>query len=192
VTRREFLASSALASASLIGAEAPNRVPRPAPDFSFQLPNGSAASLQQYRGKVICAQFLLTTCPHCQHASELLSKLQKEYSARGFQPIGIAYNPMSKMLIDDYVRDHKVTFPVGAAEREPAIDFLGYSQEERVSVPQIVFIDRKGIIRYQSQQLNDAEAATEQNLRSWIEKLLAEPAGAVKPATKASTKAGKR
>jgi peroxiredoxin len=192
VTRRKLLAGAVASAACLSGADAKNRVPRPAPDFAFQLANGSTGSLQQHRGKVVCAQFLLTTCPHCQHASELLSRLQKEYGPRGFQPIGIAYNPMSKMLIDDYVRDHKVTFPVGAAEREPAIDFLGYSQEERVSVPQIVFIDRKGIIRYQSQQLNDAEAATEQNLRFWIEKLLAEPAGASRPSSRPASKTGKR
>ncbi|HYZ85878.1 MAG TPA: TlpA disulfide reductase family protein [Bryobacteraceae bacterium] len=170
------LCVSALPGLKLISAEAGNKVPRPAPPLQYELPNGSMESLSKYRGKVVCVQFLYTTCPHCQVASQLLSKLNTEYGPRGFQPIGVAFNPMAKVVVADYVRDYKVNFPVGSTQREPAMQFLGYSPDERISVPQIVFIDRKGIIRQQSRQNNDGETAAEPNLRQMIELLLKEPA----------------
>lgn len=180
MNRRHCLAT--LAAAPLFATGTGNTVPRKSPPFTYELANGTE-SLSKYAGKVICVQFLFTTCPHCQVASQLLSKLNTEFGPRGFQPIGVSFNPMSKMLNADYVRDFHVSFPVGAASREAVMTYLGYSPEERISVPQIVFIDRKGTIRQQSKQTNDANAATEANLRSMIELLLKE-GGAAKAASK--------
>jgi thiol-disulfide isomerase/thioredoxin len=159
-------------------------VPRPAPEFSAKLPNGGQILLSKYRGKVVALEFLFTTCPHCQHASQLMSQLQTEYGPKGFQALGVAFNDMSQMLVSDFVRDFKVNYPVGFSTREPVNTFLQNDPNNALHVPQIVFIDRKGMIRHQSLPRGDANTATETFMRKTIEGLLKEPAAtATKPTT---------
>ncbi len=181
-----IVATLLLASiAPLVGAE----IPRKAPEFVIYLPDGSQKLLSSYRGKVVVLEFAFTTCSHCQHSAEMLTKLQKEYGAKGFQPLAVAFNPMAKMLVPDFVRDYKVGFPVGySTERDPVNNFLQNPPNEALHVPQLVFIDRKGMIRKQSLPRNDVEMADEKNVRKLIETLLAEPAGGGTAPAKAAAK----
>jgi len=142
-------------------------------------------------GKVVVLEFLFTTCPHCQHASQLMTQLQKEYGPKGFQPIGVAFNDMSKMLVPDFVRDFKVGFPVGYAQREAVNLFLQNPPENALHVPQLVFIDRKGVVRKQSLPRNDGDTAAEANVRKEIELLLSEPAGGASSKAKPASTAKK-
>ena len=41
-------------------------------------------------------------------------------------------------------------FPVGVSNRSTVLGYLGISELERIGVPQIIVIDRKGVIREQS------------------------------------------
>src|SRR3982751_6289400 len=152
-------------------------IPRKAPELAIQLPDGSQKLLSSFRGKVVVLEFVFTTCPHCQHSCQLLSQLQKEYGPKGFQPLAVAWNDMAKMLVPDFVKENHVTFPVGYADRNLVNTYLQNPPEEALSVPQIVFIDRKGMIRMQSLPRNDASTGSEANIRGMIEKLLAEKAG---------------
>jgi len=168
------------------------QIPRKAPEFAIQMPDGSQKLLSSYRGKVVVLEFIFTTCPHCQHSCQLLSQLQKEYGPRGFQPLAVAWNDMAKMMVPDFVREFKVTFPVGYGDRNVVNNFLQNPPEEMLHVPQIVFIDRKGMIRMQSLPRNDGATGTEANIRGMIEKLLAEKATSAGPvSTKAKTSAKK-
>ena len=167
-------------------------VPRKAPEFVIQLPQGGQKLLSEYRGKVVCIEFLFTTCPHCQHSSQVLSQFQTEFGAKGFQALGVAFNPMSKMLVPDFVRENRVNFPVGYAEREPVNDFLQNPHDSAMHVPQLVFIDRKGMVRRQSLPRNDPNTNTPAEMRKTIEQLLAEPAPAATSGTKRSAPARKK
>jgi thiol-disulfide isomerase/thioredoxin len=149
--------------------------PRPAPEFELKFPGNPPQLLSSYKGKVVALEFLFTTCPHCQHASQVFSKLSAEYGARGFQPLGVAFNEMSKMLVPDFVKNYQVTYPVGFSERDKVLDFLGISAVERFVVPQIVWIDRKGMIRSQTPALGDEKTLKEEYWREMLEKLLKEP-----------------
>lgn len=179
---RTAILTLALAGASLFAAD----IPRKAPEFVVQLPQGGQKLLSDYRGKVVCVEFLYTTCPHCQHGSQVLSKFQNEFGAKGFQALGIAFNPMSKMLVPDFVKQFNVNFPVGFAERDQVVSFLQYPIDEALHVPQLVFIDRKGMVRKQSLPRNDSDTGTEANMRKLIEQLLAEPASAASTKKKSS------
>jgi hypothetical protein len=170
---RALTAGLILTLATAVAAE----VPRKAPEFAMQMPEGGYKLLSSYRGKVVALEFLYTTCPHCQHASVLMNQLLKEYGPQGFQPLGVAFNPMSKMLVADFVRQFGVSYPIGYSEREPVVSFLANDPNEALHVPQIVFIDKKGMIRQQSLPRGDTNTATEANMRRMIETLLKEPAG---------------
>lgn len=180
---RELLGCVALLALPLGAAQ----VPRPAPEFVIKLPNGEQLLLSQFRGKVVALEFLLTTCPACQDASRTLEALYKQYRARGFQPIGVAFNDMAMMLVPDYIKNLGLTFPVGVGTRESVMDFLQHSPIMRMMVPQLVFVDRKGIIRAQYGGDDPFFLDKEKNMRVQIEALLAEPGqsgGAKSPAGK--------
>jgi thiol-disulfide isomerase/thioredoxin len=133
-------------------------------------------------------ELLFTTCPHCQAAARLISKLQDEYGPKGFQALGAGFDPDAKTNAPGFVQSNHVTFPIGYLTREAATSFLGITPETRLSVPQIVFVDKKGVIRQQSLPLYDEKAATEENLRNMIETLLKEPGGAAKKPVATSVK----
>lgn len=172
--------------------------PRPSPEFTLNLQGGKQELLSKYRGKVCLVEFLFTTCPHCQHTAQTLSKLQAELGPQGFQPIGIAFNEMASMLVPDFVKNYGATFPVAWANRDNVLTYLGVSPMERFVVPQIVIIDKKGVIRAQSSPLGDANLQDEAYLRKMIIGLLKEPgpagaapAPAQAPAKKAAVPATK-
>src|SRR5579871_1311462 len=125
-------------------------VPRPAPEFVVHYPDGSQALLSSSKGKVVALTFIYTTCIHCQHASQAFSKLYTEYSPRGFQVVSVAFNEMANLFVSDFVKNNGITFKVGFSPLDPVLQFLGISPIERYEVPQIVWIDRNGIIRAQT------------------------------------------
>ena len=158
-------------------------VPRQSPEYALMLPGGKQELLSKYKGKVVALEFLFTTCPHCQKSATFLSKLQREYGAKGFQALGVAINPDPDLAT--FTSQYATAFPVGAGTRDSAFQFLQHSiMAPNFYVPQMVFIDKKGIIRGQYSG-NDAFLGDQQesNIRAMVDKLLAEPAGA-KPAPK--------
>ena len=74
---------------------------------------------------------------------------------------------------------------MGFSARTPVLNYLGISEVERIGVPEIVVIDRKGVIREQSPTEGGGPLTNEMHLRSVIESLLAEGEG-----TKAPVKSG--
>ena len=176
---RLFVLAAALGISGAVFAAPP--VPRPSPEFVIALPpvnSGKQLLLSQFKGKVVALEFLFTTCPHCQHEAGLLTKLYRELGPRGFEPVGVGINPMAGMLVPDFVRDYQVGFPVGYSERDPALGYMGISVMERWVVPQLLLIDRKGVIRYQTPALGAEEVQNEAWLRGKIEELLKEGAPA--------------
>ena len=180
----------ALLGCIAVASAAAAEVPRKAPEFTIKMPKGDPVYLSQYRGKVVALEFLFTTCPHCQHASQLMSRLQTEYGPKGFQAVGVAFNDMSHMLVPDFVRDYKVNYPVGYSSREAVYGFLQGDSSQAIHVPQLVYIDRKGVIRHQSLPQNDGTSASEGFMRQTIENLLKETAAA--PAKAGAKKAARK
>src|SRR5437763_9272192 len=149
---------------SALHAEAPG-VPRKAPEFVLNFPDAQQKLLSSYRGKVVALLFIHTTCPHCQQASATFSKLNTEYASRGFQPIDVAWNDMANILVGDFVKNYGINYPVAYATRNSVLEYLGISPIVRSVVPQILWIDRKGMIRSQTPPLGDEKMLTEKYWR---------------------------
>lgn len=164
--RRLLLAS--LAFLPLVAAD----VPRTAPEFTVRMTNGKDIQLSEYKGKVVVVEFLLTTCPHCQRASQALNRVYRELGPRGLQPIGVAMNEMAHMRVEEYVKQFNLDFPVGWSPREPAIAFLEHPVMLMLSFPNLVIIDREGKIQRQIPGGDPFFANEEQNLRDAILPLL--------------------
>jgi len=159
-----------LAFSSLLPAKPP--VPRPAAEFSCPDADGRTISLSKFKGKVVIAQFLITDCPHCQALPKVLTKLQNEFGPRGFQAFGVAINDATPEMVRSYVKDHQLDIPVGYAPHDQAIRYLGFSAVERIGVPQVMVIDRHGIVQSQSDPLGTPDLQNETYLRKLISNLL--------------------
>jgi peroxiredoxin len=149
-------------------------VPRPAPNLSFSLPNGKTVSLNDYKGKVVAVEVLMTTCPACQRTSGTMQKLYQELGPKGFQPLGLAINDTTGALVPAFVRDQGLSYPVGFGDRDKAMAFLQHSMMMTLMVPQVVIVDKDGTIRAQLDGTNDFFRNEEANLRKLVESLLAE------------------
>lgn len=148
-------------------------MPRKAPEIKIVQPDGKQTLLSSYRGKVVALAFIFTTCPHCQAESGVLSKLHTELGPKGFQPLAIAFNDNAGMLVNDFVKNFHVNFPVGFAPRKTVTDYLQLDDNVQWNVPQMVLIDRRGMIVAQSTPVGSPELQEEEPLRQKIVDLLA-------------------
>lgn len=141
------LSTFLLAAVSLVAADTSSL--RKAPELAFTVPGQGQKLLSQYRGKVVALEFIFTTCPHCQAASHVMTKFQTELGPKGLQVIDIAVNENADLLVDNFVKDYHVGFPVGYTPSSQMISFMGW-KDGRFVVPQLVLIDREGFIHYQT------------------------------------------
>jgi peroxiredoxin len=121
---------------------------------------------------------MFTTCPHCQAEAQMLTRLLKDMGPRGLSVLGVAFNDNAAVLVPGFVQQYNVGFPVGAADRQTVLNYLGISEMVRWVVPQVVVIDRKGNIRAESPAQGDPNLQTESYMRELLDTLLKEPAGA--------------
>lgn len=191
-----LLACLALIASSIFAADAPGA--RKAPELAFHLPGQGEKLLSQYRGKVVAIEFILTTCPHCQAAAKTNSQLEKDYAARGFEMIDLAINAYDNggtdqtavPLVQYFAQTYGAEFPVGWVNRDHMMSFMNFSIMDRMVVPQIVLIDRKGIIQYQTPAISGPEwekVMNEPSLRAHIEELVATPHATPKKALHVAT-----
>ncbi len=147
-------------------------VPRVAAEVTMQLSNGKQLLLSSFKGKVVALEFLLTTCSHCQRCSGILQQMYQEFGPKGFQPLGAAINPNAQTLIPEYIQKLGLKFPVGATPQSMAYEFLGSTMMEPLQMPQLVFIDRKGIVQAYYPGDGDFFKNEEVNMRNQIEAML--------------------
>jgi peroxiredoxin len=191
LTRRVFAALLLCGAATIQGAE----LPRPSPDFTFVMPDGAQKKLSDYKGKVILAEFLLTTCGHCQNTAKVLNRIQKEYGPKGVQVVGISIrNDTTADELRQFAAQYGGNgFPVGKTPDPGNVyTYLQHSiMNPNFYVPQIVVIDRGFTIREYfpggDPRLQNEEVA----LRGALDKVLAGRDAGRKPAP-AAVKSRKR
>lgn len=150
-------------------------LPRKSPDFKIVEPSGKQTMLSSYRGKVILLGFFATWCSHCQDTAKIFAGLQQAFGGEGLQAIGIAINPeVNQATAREFQRLYAPNFPIGLSNADAAVTYLDISVMERWVYPQVVLIDRKGIIRAQSDSKGTPELQSVVGLRPRIEALLKE------------------
>ena len=161
-------------------------IPRKMGEFGFELPNGRQALLSNYKGKTILLSFFSSTCSHCQSASKYIEKMSKEFGP-AFQPIGVCFDPMAKMLVPEFISKQGLTYPVGAATNDQVLEYVQHPAKMIPYVPMFVLIDKTGTIRGQWQPgINDDFFKNlDANLHAEVKKMLT---GVATPAKAAPAK----
>src|SRR3989449_6199327 len=167
------LAVSLALGVSPLVATAP--VPRKSPEFTIVEPSGKETQLSTFKGKVVLIEFLLTNCPHCMRVSQTLTTLHRDLGPRGFQPIAIAFDlNITGAGVTRFAQRFGITYLMGYTSSDKVDAYLGREPADRLQVPQIVVIDRAGVIRAQSRPRGDANLEQENPLHYLINALLKE------------------
>lgn len=155
---------------------------RKSPEFTIADASGKTTQLSSFKGKVVVMEFLFVKSPHCIRVATTLNKLNSELGARGFQAVGIVFDPPNttetgEQLLPAVVDSLKLTYPLGYAQKDAVDSYLGRSGNEILNIPQVVVIDRAGMIRATSGgRGGDPALEDESSLRNLIEGLLNEGA----------------
>jgi peroxiredoxin len=130
-----------------------------APTVAYTLLNGTKASTEQLRGKVVLVNFWATSCTTCVHEMPQIVATHDKYKASGYDTLAVAMSYDPPALVVQFAEARKLPFGV-------AIDNTGAIARSFGDVqltPTSVLIDRHGDIvkRYVGQP-------------DFVEKLLAE------------------
>ena len=129
-------------------------VPRPSPEFTIHEPSGKDVLLSSFKGKVVMIEFLFLRSQKCLNIARTMNKLNAELGSRGFQPVAVAFPaPQSDAngpLVGYTAENLKLTYPAGYANKEEVDQYLSREQKDMLRIPQVVIIDRSGMIRAQS------------------------------------------
>ena len=118
---------------------------------------------------------MFVNSPHCVRLAQMLSELQGKLGPAGFQAVAVAFGPHADQALLGHVSERlQLTYPMGSATSESVDAYLGRTGTEVLKIPQIVVVDRKGMIRAQSDIKGTAELQDMTGLRPQIEKLLKE------------------
>jgi hypothetical protein len=123
--------------------------PRPLAAVPIPTPRGPKINLAQYRGKVVVAMIFSTHCDECVKSVDLLSKIQKDMGPKGLQVIAAAGDENAQYLVEPFVQRYKPTFPIGYLTKDEIIKLADLPQGKRPVVPILLFIDKKGVVRFQ-------------------------------------------
>jgi len=116
----------------------------PNPGFDFNLPdlNGKIISLENFRGKVLVINFWATWCPPCEEEVPKLNELNKRYKNEGLVVIGIALDKDSLNLVEPFVREKRIGYPILMGNEQVLRDMEDFS-----GVPTTLIVDQKGNIK---------------------------------------------
>jgi len=161
-------------------------IPRSSPEFTIHEPSGKDVLLSSFKGKVVMIEFLFLRSEKCLNLAGTMNKLNSELGNRGFQPVAIAFPaPQSDAngpLVGAMAENSKLTYPVGYANKDEVDQYLSREETEMLRIPQVIIIDRSGMIRAQSGGHDgNLNLENEAYLRTMIEGLLKESPAPVAP-----------
>jgi peroxiredoxin len=187
---KKFISLTTLVLVVSIAAVPIASVPRKAPELSFFDLSGKAISLSSYQGKVVALEFFFFRSMHCVRVAQVLNQLNNDLGPRGFQAVAVAFSaPHSEAdggAVDNFIQSYRLSFPVGYTDQENVDRFMGRTKQDIVNIPQVVIIDRAGMIRAQSgNRPGDPKLEDGDSLRALLDPLLKEkpPATPAKPSS---------
>lgn len=131
---------------------------RRAPGFSLADTHFQQHDPQDYRGKVLIVDFIQTTCPICQHLTDILLEVQARYGDH-IGLMSVVTLPDNLQTVDKFTADRKISWPVLFDSGQVMASYLKITPANpRVEFPHLFLIDGNGTIR------NDYEPSEEKDL----------------------------
>jgi peroxiredoxin len=126
---------------------------KPAPDFAAaQLAGPFSTTLADHKGQVVVVAFFATWCEACTDSIPRLNALLAKHAASGLRIVGLSGEDPA--LIKKLVADHGERYAIG---HDPG-DRIAWTYQ-RASLPMFVVINRSGVSRGVTTELDEVEAA---------------------------------
>jgi cytochrome c biogenesis protein CcmG, thiol:disulfide interchange protein DsbE len=123
------------------------QVGNPAPDFQLPKIDGATVSLADLRGKPAVIVFWASWCSSCKEEAPRINALATEYAGKGVRVLGINVKD-SLAGAEVGAKEFGIRYPVA---RDPEAS-VARSYGVR-GTPTVIFLDRKGVVRYFGNEL---------------------------------------
>jgi peroxiredoxin len=114
-----------------------------APDFTLKDARGRRVSLSDYKGKVVLLNFWATWCGPCKIEIPWFIEFEREFEPRGFTVLGISMDEDGWKVIDPYVKEHGINYPIVLGNEEVNQLYGGIE-----ALPTTLVIGRDGKVAY--------------------------------------------
>jgi len=112
-----------------------------APAFTLKDATGKAATLAEYKGKVVLLNFWATWCGPCKIEIPWFIEFEQKYKDKGFAVLGVAMDEEGWDIVKPYITDKKVNYRVLLGDDSTAQLYGGVD-----SLPTTFLIDKTGKI----------------------------------------------
>lgn len=144
---RIFIAFAAMTAAALLLPAAGQFSDRRAPGFSLADSKFQQHDPQDYRGKVLLVDIMLTSCPECNQLADTLVQVHRKYGDK-VGLISIVTLPDTFTEADAFVARHGITWPVVFDSGQVIASYLKVTPSNpQVHFPHLFVIDAQGMIR---------------------------------------------
>jgi peroxiredoxin len=161
----------ALLLAAMTVAAAGDYSNRRAPGFSLADSHYQQHDPQDYRGKVLLVDIMVTTCPICIQLADTLVQVKAKYGDK-IGIISVMTLPDSHDTGDRFAAQHKITWPLVFDSGQMIMSYLKVTpQNPRIHFPHLFLIDPNGIIRNDYDE-TDGKLLTVEGISAAIDKIL--------------------
>jgi hypothetical protein len=151
------------------------KLPRALADVSIDTPGAKRIRLIDTKpgAKLRIVAILSSTCEHCEETVVALSKLERQYRARGLRVYGALVDEEAPQQLPKFVAKTRPSFPVGTMSQDNTRRVADFGIQDHPYVPILLFVDTSNIVRLQLFGDNPMMASNmEKNIGSMIEGLL--------------------
>ena len=144
---------------------------RRAPGFSLPDTKFHQHDTQDYRGKVLIIDVMLTTCPICSQLADTLVAVKKKYGDK-VAILSIVTLPDTFADADKFAAWHSITWPIVFDSGQAIASYMEATPANpQVHFPHLFVIDGQGMIRNDYEGTDD-KALTVEGLSTAIDSLL--------------------
>ncbi len=144
---------------------------RRAPGFSLADSKFQQHDPQDYRGKVLLVDIMLTTCPTCSQLADTLVQVKKKYGEK-VAIISVVTLPDTFAAADQFTAQHGITWPIVFDSGQMIASYMEVTPANpQVHFPHLFVIDGQGMIRNDYEGTDD-KALTADGLSAVIDRLL--------------------
>jgi peroxiredoxin len=123
------------------------QVGNPAPDFQLPRIGGATVSLADLRGKPAVIVFWSSWCSSCKEEAPRINALAAQYAGKGVRVLGINVKD-SLAGAEVGVKEFGIRYPVARDPEASVARAYGVR-----GTPTVIFLDRKGVVRYFGNEL---------------------------------------
>lgn len=145
---------------------------RRAPGFSLMDSHFQQHDPQDYRGRPVVIEFMLTTCPVCNALADTLAQVKAVYGDK-IVILSLVALPDNFQTVAQFTSTHKVSWPILFDSGQVMMSYLRLTPANmNVHFPHLFFVDGKGYIRNDVDDVDGEKALSAAGISAEIDKLL--------------------